>query len=108
MPPRTTSTDLALRIGRRVREVRESCGFTQEGAAWAADLSKGYLSRVESGKHLPSLEALQRLAEGLSVSLYDFLIFPSEQARDRVVELTRFATESELATGQEVLTASRR
>ncbi len=38
--------------------------------------SKGFLSRVENGRKVPSLELLERIAERLGVEVYDLLVFP--------------------------------
>jgi transcriptional regulator with XRE-family HTH domain len=89
MPARTTSPELAARIGQRLRQLRESCGLTQEAAAWAADLSKGYLSRVEAGQHLPSLDALDRLAAALGVTLADLVNVQPDEPRLALLEATR-------------------
>jgi transcriptional regulator with XRE-family HTH domain len=58
-------------------QLRGEVGLTQEQLAWAADLgSKGYLSRIESGQRLPSLELVERLAKELAVEPRDLLTFP--------------------------------
>lgn len=67
-------------------------GITQEKLAWEAGLtSKGYLSRIESGQRLPSLETLEALARRLGVEVRDLLIFPSRGAVDEQMEALRLA-----------------
>ena len=58
-----------------LRELREAKGIAQEKLAWAADISKGYLSEIEAGKRAPSLAALSALAVELAVPLW-FLLVP--------------------------------
>ena len=67
---------LARKLGRRIVDLRVAAGLTQEQLAWAAELaSKGYLSRIESGQRLPSIELLDRLAHELRVELHEILTF---------------------------------
>ncbi|GAA1712502.1 XRE family transcriptional regulator [Kribbella yunnanensis] len=60
-----------LRITRRLRKIRLERGLTLEKVAAAADLSPGYLSRVESGQRVPSIGTLVLLARALDVSVAD-------------------------------------
>lgn len=73
MPLRRSDPELARTVGHRIRFLREESGITQEKLAWDCELSKGYLSRVEAGKHTPSLEAMQRLANRLACEVADFV-----------------------------------
>ena len=67
---------LARQLGRRIVDLRAAAGLTQEQLAWNAELgSKGYLSRIESGQRLPSLELLDRLAHELRVELHELVTF---------------------------------
>ncbi|WP_406640131.1 helix-turn-helix domain-containing protein [Amycolatopsis sp. WGS_07] len=59
------------RIARRLRELRLERGLTLDKVAAAADITPGYLSRVESGQRVPSLGTLVVLARVLDVSVAD-------------------------------------
>lgn len=61
--------DSLRRIGPRIRALREAVGITQEKLAYECGHSKGYLSDVESGKRVPSLEFLADLMERLEQPL---------------------------------------
>ena len=52
----------------RIREVRKKLGWTLEALAAEADISTGYLSRIESGKRGADLEIVSKLAAALGVS----------------------------------------
>ena len=52
----------------RIREVRKRLGWTLEALAAEADISTGYLSRIESGKRGADLEIVSKLAAALGVS----------------------------------------
>jgi len=43
--------------------------LSQEALARKAHVSRGYLARIELGRHDPTLSVLRRLAKGLRVSV---------------------------------------
>ena len=57
-------------IGKRLRELRDQKGFSQGDLERKTGLLRCYISRVEHGNTVPSLETLQRFADGLEVPLY--------------------------------------
>lgn len=69
MSPRDRSRDsaLAAAFGRRVREVRQAQGLTQEVLAEAAGLHPTFISNVERGYRTATVPTLLRLAKGLAV-----------------------------------------
>jgi transcriptional regulator with XRE-family HTH domain len=68
-----TITQLPKRIGSRLFEMRQAAQLSQERLAAAAELSTNYISLIEKGQRLPSLEALSQLARVLGVSVTAFL-----------------------------------
>src|SRR5687767_12415703 len=90
MPRRRAPHPLALAIGERVRHLREEAGLTQEKLAYESDFgSKGYLSGLEKGLVLPSLQKLSLLAEHLGLEVFDLLVFPEVGPRQKLVDATR-------------------
>ena len=57
-------------IGQRLRQLREQKGFSQGDIEKASGLLRCYISRVEHGHTVPSLETLERFAAALDVPLY--------------------------------------
>jgi len=57
----------AEKIGERVRVLRESEALSVTDLAERVGMQRSNLSRLEHGRHLPSLETLERIAEGLGV-----------------------------------------
>jgi transcriptional regulator with XRE-family HTH domain len=55
------------RFAMRLKALRERRGYTQEGLAKRAKLSRTYLSRLEMGRHDPPLSRLRSLAKTLGV-----------------------------------------
>jgi transcriptional regulator with XRE-family HTH domain len=50
--------------------------------------SKGHLSGIEKGLVVPTLGTLTLLAERLGVDLLDWVTFPDDSVRQRLVSLT--------------------
>jgi len=63
----------AHRIAARIRQEREARGWSLADLAQRTGIHPPNLSRLESGKHDPSLETLERVAEGLGVRVADLV-----------------------------------
>lgn len=61
-----------------MRELRLAAGLTQVEFAERCGFYQTYLSRVETGRANPSLNALEVLANGLGMSVFDLF----EQVRN--------------------------
>ncbi len=60
-------------IGYKLRNLRRIKNLTQEELAERTDLSKGYISQIESNHASPSMETFLNLIEVLGTSASDFL-----------------------------------
>lgn len=65
---RATHVDSATGVGRRLRAARQRTGLSQGALAAAAGCSAGYVSLVEAGKRVPSLQAVRAFADRLGAS----------------------------------------
>ncbi len=65
---RRLAKDLAVRIGARLRRLRQEKRFTADELARRSGIHRPNITRVESGKHVPSLDTLLRIARALEVS----------------------------------------
>ena len=71
-----------VNIGEVIRSYRGQRGLSQGDIERRTGLLRCYLSRVENGHTVPSLETLAKIAEAMDISLADF--FPgTETPRDR-------------------------
>jgi transcriptional regulator with XRE-family HTH domain len=61
------------RIGMRIKALRESRDWSQEKLAKRARISRGYLARLETGRHEPTLTMLGKLARALKVPVTELL-----------------------------------
>lgn len=65
--------DLVELLGKNVRHYRQLRDLTQEELAHLADMKRTYVSDMERGKRNPSVRALGRLAEALTVEPMELL-----------------------------------
>lgn len=66
-------SDLAARVGRRLRRRRTALGLTLGEAARLAMISDSHLSAIEIGRKVPSLPILAKVVAVLDLSLYEVL-----------------------------------
>jgi len=67
-----------LRIGDRLRSLREEKNFSQGDIEKKTGLLRCYVSRVENGHTVPSVETLEKFARALEVPMYQ-LFYEGEQ-----------------------------
>lgn len=67
--------DIKLLVGKRVRELRNSIGISQEELADLADLDRTYITSVECGKRNISIVNIEKLANALNTTLKEFFNF---------------------------------
>ncbi|MBI2061180.1 MAG: helix-turn-helix transcriptional regulator [Nitrospirae bacterium] len=67
--------DYRKSLGRKIEKLRQRRKMTTEGLAWASDLSKSYLGRVQRGERLPSVDVLAKLAKVLGCKVREFFDF---------------------------------
>src|SRR5690349_10712984 len=68
----------AMLIGAWLRHLRENKRLSQADMEGATGLLRGYISRVENGRTVPSLETLERMAAALEVPLYRLFYMDEE------------------------------
>jgi transcriptional regulator with XRE-family HTH domain len=67
-----------MMIGTRLRQLRNQKGLSQGDIENSTGLLRCYISRVENGHTVPSLETLERFAAALDVPMYQ-LFFDNEE-----------------------------
>lgn len=61
--------DIKILVGKRIKELRNQRGISQEELADLASLDRTYITSVERGKRNISIVNLEKLANALEVSL---------------------------------------
>jgi len=63
------SSNITVRFGQRVRQLRTELGLSQEAFADKCGLDRTYISGIERGVRNPTLEVIAVIADGLGVRL---------------------------------------
>lgn len=72
------NSDGDLRLGERLRILRERAGLSQRALARRAQVTNATISLIEGDRMNPSVGALRRILDGIPVSLSDFFAFQPE------------------------------
>ena len=59
------------KLGKKIKELRKSKGYTQEKVAELANIDAKHLSKIENGVHTPSYNTLKKLSNILNFNLRD-------------------------------------
>jgi transcriptional regulator with XRE-family HTH domain len=62
------ASDICVRFGKRIRELRRKRGWTQVYLAQHTGLGSVYISQLESGKKEPGLRTIEVLALGFDMT----------------------------------------
>ena len=65
------SGGLTRRFGTCVRELRQTVGLTQVEFAERCGFYQTYMSRIETGRANPTLNAIEVIANGLDMTVFD-------------------------------------
>jgi transcriptional regulator with XRE-family HTH domain len=82
-------------IGKKLRSLREAKGLSQGDIEKSTGLLRCYISRIENGHTIPSLETLERFSAALDVPLYK--LFFSGEGEPPTPNLVRRESLDELA-----------
>ena len=64
--------DVKLKVGQRIKELRENATMSQKDLAYAADLDRSYIASVENGQRNVSIVNIEKIATALGVNLTKF------------------------------------
>jgi transcriptional regulator with XRE-family HTH domain len=64
-------SELSLRqeFAKLIREWRIARGISQEGFSYRCGISRTYMTHIEGGKKMPSIDVVARLARGLEIEI---------------------------------------
>lgn len=72
--------DVKLKIGQRIKELREKGDMSQKDLAYSSDLDRSYIASVENGQRNISVVNIEKIATALGVNLREF--FKSKSFED--------------------------
>ncbi len=67
--------DIRLLVGKRVKELRNKLGVSQEELADMSGLDRTYITSVECGRRNISIVNIEKLVHALGVTLAEFFTF---------------------------------
>ena len=65
---------LAQEVGAKIKYLRLKRGLSQESLALSCDMNPAFLGHVERGMRSPTLTTLQRICDGLGITLTELLL----------------------------------
>lgn len=68
------NTRLAREVGAKIKYLRQKRGLSQEALALTCDMNPAFLGHVERGMRSPTLNTLQRICDGLGITLTELLL----------------------------------
>jgi transcriptional regulator with XRE-family HTH domain len=61
-----------LKIGQRIKDLREKSEMSQKDLSYAADLDRSYIASIENGQRNVSIVNIEKIAIALNVTLKEF------------------------------------
>ena len=63
---------IKTKVGKRIKELRNKLGISQEELAFRSEIHRTYIASLEVGKRNVSIETLEKVVNALEVSLSEF------------------------------------
>lgn len=70
-------SDIAIRVGENIRNLRLARGMSQEKLALRAGMNTSYLGQVERGEKSPTIVSLEKIAHALGIEIKELFEFAS-------------------------------
>ena len=64
--------DIRTKIGKRLKELRNEKGLSQEKFSFICELDRTYIASIEQGKRNVSIANIEKIAKSLDMSVYQF------------------------------------
>jgi len=61
--------DVRLKIGQRIKDLRDKTNMSQKDLSYIADLDRSYIASIESGKRNVSIVNIEKIVKALNVTL---------------------------------------
>ena len=71
-------SDIMERFSKRVRDMRQLRGISQEQLALKAGINVSFLGQIERGTKKPTIDTIDKLLEALDISYPEFFDFESD------------------------------
>jgi transcriptional regulator with XRE-family HTH domain len=71
--------DISIKIGNRVRQLRQGKGISQEELALIAGLNESFIGQIERGKKNATVKTIEKICFALDVTLHEFFSFELDE-----------------------------
>lgn len=74
-------------VGERLKAIRETKNLSQGDIEKRTGLLRCYISRVENGHSIPSVETLEKMARAMEIALYQLFFEPDGHEEPQALDL---------------------
>lgn len=67
------SNEVAKKLSEKIIKLRKEYGMSQEELAFAANVDRTYIGRIENLKRSPTLKTLEKLAKAFNMEVWELL-----------------------------------
>ncbi len=71
-------------LGSRIRQLRKKVGLSQEKFAELIGIDPNSVSRIECGKHYPSLDTIEKISLIFKVEMRDLFLFSNKETAEEM------------------------
>jgi transcriptional regulator with XRE-family HTH domain len=64
--------NVKIKIGQRIKQLRDEKKLSQKDLAYSADLDRSYIASVENGQRNISIINIEKIADALNITLKEF------------------------------------
>ena len=64
-------------------DLRKKLGLTQDELAFRSEIHRAYIGTIERGEKSPTLDTINKLANGLGVTVFDILLYASSKSTSK-------------------------
>lgn len=65
--------ELLIKLGKIIKQKRKDIGISQENFAYKIGMDRTYYSSIENGKHNISILQIEKIANGLDITISELL-----------------------------------
>ena len=81
--------------GDMIRKYRKEKGLTQKQLGDLCGIADSNIRKYESGKQNPKIKTLQRIADALSISIYDLMEFDEDYSKSDKMRMVKYLNQLE-------------
>ncbi len=94
-------SEIAVLVGQNIRKIRQTRGLSQENLALKAEMNPSYVGQVERGEKSPTIDSLEKIANGLDVELEELFHFNNNVEIQQMTVLKKIEFELKSRTEEE-------